>query len=462
MRPDFLIRHCNRTGNTRDPEAKHGATTVPSFYVKKATETIWVNKQSEKSSAPVVKVVCDASGTATLRAMLTDVKLPEIFSKFVSNNNEKQVKWAFLNDHIDELNTKHYLIIQGPGITVSKNILEEEGTDSTQKTGTLRNLFKAQGMIPHFQEGQGGKSVFAQVSSDKLMAVQVYLTTNFVDEKANDWKIQEKTIKRTNMIKGVVDTKVPTVLNTTSGPRPVPWARNASTTWSQASTTRAGSDRETVATLKIDLDNMSHKCDKLEKEKEDLTKEVEELKSLKTEFETFKNEQKEKDNNALTEQQANMSQLLAQMESFRTQIETLTQDNSRLQETTQKLGFFTGIMGRAFQPPAFDQSLSTTLPIEDDLLEVPNNWLTTKGGSRYPRTSANGTPPRGIPNLNTNRYTGLSDHGDDEDVDFETSVIVRDADTSIVDAHSDTLNTTLTSHVEVNLSTDMPVDGVNE
>jgi hypothetical protein len=92
-------------------EAKHGATAVPSFYVKKATETIWVNKQSEKSSAPVVKVVCDASGTATLRAMLTDVKLPEIFSKVVSNNNEKQVKWAFLNDHIDELNTKHYLII---------------------------------------------------------------------------------------------------------------------------------------------------------------------------------------------------------------------------------------------------------------------------------------------------------------------------------------------------------------
>jgi hypothetical protein len=57
-------------------EAKHGATAVPSFYVKKATETIWVNKQSEKSSAPVVKVVCDASGTAMLRAMLTDVKLP--------------------------------------------------------------------------------------------------------------------------------------------------------------------------------------------------------------------------------------------------------------------------------------------------------------------------------------------------------------------------------------------------
>jgi hypothetical protein len=118
-------------------DKKHGAAIVPSFYVKKATETIWVNKQSEKSSAPVVKVVCDASGTATLRAMLTDVKLPEIFSKFVSNNNEKQVKWVFINDHIDELNNKHYLIIQGPGISASNNILEEEGTDSTQKTGTL-------------------------------------------------------------------------------------------------------------------------------------------------------------------------------------------------------------------------------------------------------------------------------------------------------------------------------------
>jgi hypothetical protein len=102
-------------------DKKHGAAAVPSFYVKKATVTIWVNKQSEKSSAPVVKVVCDALGTATLRAMLTNVNLPEIFSKFVSNNNKKQVKWAFLNDHIDELNNKHYLIIQGPGITVSEH-----------------------------------------------------------------------------------------------------------------------------------------------------------------------------------------------------------------------------------------------------------------------------------------------------------------------------------------------------
>jgi hypothetical protein len=124
------------------------------------------------------------------------------------------------------------------------------------------------------------------------------------------------------------------------------------------------------------------------------------------------------------------------------------------------------MIGRAFQAPTIDQSLSTTLPTDDDLLDVPNNWLTTKNGSRYPRTSANGTPPRGSPNVNTNRFTGLSDHGDD-DVDFETSAIetsaiIGDADTSIVDTHSDTLNTTITSHVEVNLSADMPVDGVNE
>jgi hypothetical protein len=293
------------------------------------------------------------------------------------------------------------------------------------------------------------------------VAVQVYLTTNFVDIKANDWRFQEKTIKRMNMIKGVVDTKVPTVLNTTSGLLPAPWSRAASIAWSQAST-RAGSDGETVATLRLNLDNMLQKNDTLEKGKAVLTKEVEELKSLKKEFETFKKEQKGMDDKAITEQQMTMDQLKIQMDSLRTQIDTLTQDNSRLQEPTQKSGFFSGIICNAFQTPIHDQSLSTILP-SDNLLNIPDNWTPAKGSSKHPRTSANRTLPRESQTVNTNQYSALSDHRDNNDVEFETSAIVADPDTSFVDAHPDSLHlSTTTSNEEVNLSASMLVDGENE
>jgi hypothetical protein len=467
--PIFLSAPVIETELRRALESKHGADKVPSFYVKKATETIWVNKQSEKSSAPVVKVICEASGTAILREMLNDCNQPEIFTKFVSNNNDKTVKWALLNDHIDELHSKRYLIIQGSAITISDNILEEEGMDNTQTTGTLRQLLKKQGMIPLLQQGQGGKALFAQIHCDKTEAVQVYLTTNFVEVKEMDWRIVEKQVKRVNMIKGVLATTVPTVLTT---PNRSTSPHSGANAWSAASTrvgslasTHVGSDAETVATLKINLETMSKKNVQLEKEKTALETEVEELKTFKNEFETFKQEQKDKEDAAIKAQKDRDASIESSLNTLRAQVESLTHDNTRLQEQTQKTGFFSGIMNNPFRAPILDQSLSTTLPSDDDLLDMPNGWQTRKGSSKHPRTSANGTPPRESPHSNINRYAGLSDHGDDDDDDdevLETSAIVKDSDVSIVDANSDILNMSTTSKEEVNLSADMPVDGENE
>jgi hypothetical protein len=112
----------------------HGEENVPSFYVKKAFESIWINQQSEKSAAPVVKVCCEASGTAALRFMLDNLEYPAVFTKFAGNNEEKAVKWALLNDHIDILNSKSYIIMRGSAITCSSEILKEKGKEQTTRT----------------------------------------------------------------------------------------------------------------------------------------------------------------------------------------------------------------------------------------------------------------------------------------------------------------------------------------
>jgi hypothetical protein len=195
---------------------QHGEDNVPSFYVKKAFESIWVNQKSEKSAAPVVKVCCEASGNAKIRFMLSNLEFPEVFTKFVSSNEEKAVKWALLNDHIDILSSKSYIIMRGPAITCRADVLKEKGTDNENNSGSLGNLFKKKGMLPLFQEGIGGRSIFAQVPQEKLQEALVYLTSNFVDVKDNDWKIIEKTVKRDNMVKGAVKANVPAVFATTN------------------------------------------------------------------------------------------------------------------------------------------------------------------------------------------------------------------------------------------------------
>jgi hypothetical protein len=318
-------------------------------------------------------------------------------------------------------------------------------------------------MLPLLQEGISGKSIFAQVPQDKLQEALVYLTSNFVDVKENSWKIIEKTVKRDNMVKGAVKVNVPAVFATTNRPGS---PNTGASVWSQTSTYHSDADK-TIATLRIDLDEMTEKCSTLETDKTALEKQIEEMKGYRTELEQFKEEQKEKEathrkeqETFCKEQEDRDTKAEENLNKFQAQMLMITEENNRLLGAMRKGPSAMSQMLQSIfqtQPPA-DQSFTYS---EGDVNEA-GEWIAPKKQRGYTGTNTQMNPPSNVQTNSPNRFATLTKTlVDDDDKDANFSDVQRTPDTSFTDAYPGD-NTTLNASIEeADLST-MKEDGENE
>jgi hypothetical protein len=274
---------------------------------------------------------------------------------------------------------------------------------------------------------------------------------------------------------------VPTVLNTNRPASPSAWSHKS------LQNTQAGSDltNQTIATLKLEVEDLNKKCTKLETEKIDLEKQLEDFQTVRADLDKFKEEQKAKDESqAAKELAANEEQkqrddaTQAKINNIMLAFNTMKAENDRLQSTGRRPqsgglnnmfnSYVTSPMKQA--APMFfggnaqlNESLGSIGDIEDESFSQngpTGDWIqpTARNTSRSPNrmnTSHQGSEP----SVNMNRYAALAATLDDEE--FVPPTLNLDTDVSIVDAHSDSRNMSTASKEEANLSA-MPVDGENE
>jgi hypothetical protein len=162
-------------------------TVVPDFYITKMLETLFLNKESGVTKAPVIKLMCQGNDLATLRGIFAGTEINGIFSGFVKNDDDLDIKWARLNDHIDMLKDFRYIAMQDDYITQVSNILDMKCEDD--KPATLKDIFMAKGILPITQETTSGTQIFAQCKEAELEGIMKWLSTELGMDSPNKWEI---------------------------------------------------------------------------------------------------------------------------------------------------------------------------------------------------------------------------------------------------------------------------------
>jgi hypothetical protein len=399
--PRFLASHEIHRIITDGIKTSMPNETMPIFSVKKKDEKL-NDTTKGKTQAPVVKIQCEGDSLPIVRAMMSKLKIEDLFVRFVANNLDIAERYEALNDHIDHLSAKRYTLLTGPAIMTSTNILLEECIDDTGISCRLAEILKAQGILCALHDTETGKRIFSQTTQSNHETAIIWIDENFGEATKHKWVIRDlpKTIRATKGSKATSDVaKVPETIKTNraGSPETSGDSTKLSQSHSRSDTSYSG------ASMLSQLTSLQSENSALKQKNYKLAKELETFKEFKKELE------KQKQQSYRENQQLNY------------RMNQLAEVNKELLE---KLNINLSMNNESFKDPdeLFKLSDESYKAIIGPAGTTDTDWISPSGKRRSSSRSI--SPPSDVntsgimdTSLNHNQFALLADN--DELLEFE-------------------------------------------